>query len=549
MADGGINCAGWQLDVDFTSAPTLIRFMDDDAFFRGVVGPVGSGKSTAMVAEILSIACQQPPARDGYRYTRHAIVRNTSPELKTTTIKTWEALLPPDKTGIEVRYSSPIRWLWIMPPDGDTPGIHCEVLFVALDKPKDVRKLLSLELTTAWFNEGCEVPKAIVDAMTGRVRRYPSIENAGGQQLAFIICDTNPPDDEANWFYAAMTGTENGADEDPLRWRFYQQPPAVLECAPKGDGFESIEPGFLGFTFSRDQIIEAAGAFWAVNPGADNRANLAGVDTINGHKGRGGQLYYAQTLRNKRRDWIQRYAQGKCVYVQDGKPVMPEFNREIMVRKLSLLPDVPIVAGIDCGGGTLQPAAVFAQRHPRGPWLVHRELALEDFGIKRFSEMFRLFYREHFGTLPLSVAWCDPASLKRDELFEVVVVEHLRSAGIPAQPAPTNDPKARREALALPMNRLIDGKPGILIDPACKMLVDGLSGKWRYRRMQIPGSERYTETAEKNKWSHPCEALEYLVSGGGEHVMLKSGRSLHTTDSPFMSGQTIQVDTGFNVLG
>ena len=363
MADGG-GFSSLNLQIDLSSAPTLIRFMEDDAFFRGVVGPVGSGKSTGMVAEILSIALQQPPAKDGYRYTRHAVVRNTSPELKTTTIKTWEAILKPELTGIEVRFSSPIRWLWIVPPDGDTPGIHCEVLFVALDKPKDVRKLLSMELTTAWFNEACEIPKSLIDAMTGRVGRYPSHENTTGEiQLAFIIADTNPPDDEENWFEQTRTGSDNGKDDDPLRWRFYQQPPAVLEVAPKGAGYESIEPGFLGVTFGEDQVLQAAGTYWAVNPFAENLANLRGR----------GLLYYAQLLKNKRKDWIQRFAQGKCVYVQDGKPVMPEFNREIMVRKLNILPDVPIIAGIDCGGGTLMPAATFAQRHPRGPWLVHRE--------------------------------------------------------------------------------------------------------------------------------------------------------------------------------
>jgi hypothetical protein len=535
MADGG---AGFNLHIDLSSAPTLIRFMEDDAFFRGVVGPVGSGKSTGMVGEILAIALQQPPAKDGYRYTRHAVVRNTSPELKTTTIKTWEAILKPELTGIDVRYSSPIRWLWILPPSADGPGIHCEVLFVALDKPKDVRKLLSLELTTAWFNEACEVPKSIIDAMTGRVGRYPSLENTTGDiQLAYIIADTNPPDDEENWFEATRVGDGNGADNDPLRWRFYQQPPAVVEVAPKGDGFESIEPGALGFMFNRDQVIQAAGCYWAVNPGAENLANLRGR----------GLVYYAQLLKNKRKDWIQRYAQGKCVYVQDGKPVMPEFNREIMVRKLELLPNVPVVAGIDIGGGTLMPAAVFGQRHPRGNWLIHRELACEDFGVDRFADLFVQFYREQFGPLPLEVAWCDPASVARDEIYELVVVEHLRSKHIPAQPAPTNDPGARRASLAAPMGRLLDGKPGIMIDPACKMVIDGLAGKWRMRKLQIPGTERYGEKPEKNKWSHPCEALEYLVSGGGEHFSLKSGASRPLPS--FQHTETFVADTGFKVLG
>jgi len=47
--------------------------------------------------------------------------------------------------------------------------VHCEILFRALDTPDDVRKVLSLELTGAYINEGREVPKAILDMIGGRV--------------------------------------------------------------------------------------------------------------------------------------------------------------------------------------------------------------------------------------------------------------------------------------------------------------------------------------------------------------------------------------------
>jgi hypothetical protein len=34
--------------------------------------------------------------------------------------------------------------------------------------------------------------------------------------------------------------------------------------------------------------------------------------------------------------------------------------------------------------------------------------------------------------------------------------------------------------------------------------------------MQIAREERYTDEVDKNAHSHPCEALEYLLAGGGE---------------------------------
>jgi hypothetical protein len=46
------------------------------------------------------------------------------------------------------------------------------------------------------------------------------------------------------------------------------------------------------------------------------------------------------------------------------------------------------------------------------------------------------------------------------------------------------------------------------------MVRRGLAGKFKYRRMQIPGEDgMYSEKPVKNAWSHPCEALEYVVQG------------------------------------
>ena len=55
-------------------------------------------------------------------------------------------------------------------PDGTTA--HVEFLFRALDKPDDIKKLLSLEVTGGWLNEAREIPKAIMDMLIGRLGLY-----------------------------------------------------------------------------------------------------------------------------------------------------------------------------------------------------------------------------------------------------------------------------------------------------------------------------------------------------------------------------------------
>src|SRR6185369_6908117 len=80
-------------DISFEATPTCARFMKSEAFGRLVAGPVGSGKTTASIMELLRRALQQTPAKDGYRYTRFAIVRQTLKQLKDTVLKDVQAWL------------------------------------------------------------------------------------------------------------------------------------------------------------------------------------------------------------------------------------------------------------------------------------------------------------------------------------------------------------------------------------------------------------------------------------------------------------------------
>jgi hypothetical protein len=66
-----------------------------------------------------------------------------------------------------------------------------------------------------------------------------------------------------------------------------------------------------------------------------------------------------------------------------------------------------------------------------------------------------------------------------------------------------------------------------MLHERCVELHKGLGGRWRKRRLQIAGTERYADMPEKNQWSHPCDALGYLLSGGGEDRALR-GRNKST---------------------
>ena len=188
---------------DFHLSPKLVR---------GIRGPVGSGKSVACCMEIITRGLAQEPSKDGVRRTRWAVVRNSYPELRSTTIKTWENWFkyPGSEHMLPgfgpIIYSAPIREdIRLTHPDGGK--VEIEILFLALDRPEDVGKLKSLEVTGVWVNEAVELPRAVITQCIRRVGRFPGQDERPSHLTINqwptwygVIMDTNSPDDD-HWYY------------------------------------------------------------------------------------------------------------------------------------------------------------------------------------------------------------------------------------------------------------------------------------------------------------------------------------------------------------
>lgn len=230
--------------VDYQAENTVSDFHLSEAFVRGIRGPIGSGKSVGCCLEIFGKACQQK-AFGSVRRSRWAIVRNTYGELRTTTIQTW---LDWFEDLTKIVYGHPISGTFRFPlPDGTR--VECELIFLALDKPKDVKKLKSLELTGVWLNEASEIPESILRMATGRVNRFPA-KRQGGFSWSGIIMDTNSPDVD-NWWYKLAE------EKQPEDYAFFSQPPALLrkngEYTPNPDA-ENIINHPLGYDYYFKQI-------------------------------------------------------------------------------------------------------------------------------------------------------------------------------------------------------------------------------------------------------------------------------------------------------
>ena len=451
-------------------------FHKDDSFVRGLLGPVGSGKSSSCCVEIVMKAFKQAPSPDGIRRSRWLVIRNTYPELKSTTIKTWEQWFPPNLC--KIKWDVPITATMKFPDVGDGTGMELEVIFMALDRPEETGKLRSLELTGAWLNEASELPKEVLDMVTQRVGRYPS-KRQGGPSWTGIIMDTNPPDDDSWWYKFAEEGTPQG-------WAFYRQPGGLMLFPEGSEGIPEL-----------GTVVPGVGTY-CPNPMAENVFNLPN-----------GYTYYLNQVAGKAFDWINIFLLANYGTTADGKPVYPEYNDKVHVAKepLKKIEGTPIILGWDFG---LTPACIIAQMSPRGQLMILEELVSEDMGIRQFATdiVKPVLMNKYSGHRIESVG--DPAGINRSQTDERTCFQELLEAGIPSEPAETNDFIPRRESVAYFMTKMADGNPAFLLDPSCKMLRKGFMGRYRYERLKTSGATRYKDRPVKDDSSHPQDALQYL---------------------------------------
>ena len=449
------------MQIEYAPSLTLKEFHAEQdnlsAFVRGIMGPIGSGKSVGMCFEIMQRAMAQRPY-NGVRRSRWVIIRNTYRELVDTTIKTWTDWFPVTMG----KWSQQNMTHTITQRLKDGSIMYLEVMFRALDRPSDVKKLLSLELTGGWINEAREIPRQVLDMLQGRVGRYPS-KRQGGPSWCGVIMDTNPPDSD-HWWYRLFE------EEVPKNWKGFRQ--------PSGKSDE-----------------------------AENVSNLP-------------PFYYDNMIPGKDQEWINVYVHGQYGFIADGKPVFPEYNDDIHHTddELPLAGSGTIYVGIDFG---LTPAAAIGQLSASGQMQIIDELVTEDMGAVNFGKLLHEKLNREYCGCQLEI-YADPAGEQRAQTDEVTPFQILWNQGLEAWPTYTNDFTIRREAVADYMGRLdFKGHPAFIIGPKAPMVRKAMAGGYKYKRMQVSGQERFMDKPDKGRYSHVADALQYLFLGavGGDRVI------------------------------
>lgn len=445
---------------------TLNAFHRDRTRRRGIIGPIRSGKSTACCWEVPIKALGQKPWL-GSRLSKWVIIRDTYGDLERTTLATWKMQFG-SRWGYPVgRKAGIVHEIREELPDGTF--LECDVIFLALDHPDDVNKLLSFELTGAYVNEARSTNFAIVETLDDRVGQFPP-KSMGGCDWFGWWFDSNPPDD-AHWIYRLRE------EEKPEGWSIYKQPGGIIQ----------------------DELDR-----WIPNPEAENVSNL-----------NAGAQYYIDNMPGKTEQHVKVMYGGRYGYLVDGQLVYHEFNEDVHVAKADLdyIKGSCIYVGID-GGKT--PAAAFMQRLPNRRWLMLDELVARKIGCDAFVkdmlipkcvELMSQGHKEFRFTADPSMG----GEVDSDERI-------YKGAGIPLHLAFTNEFGVRRAVLGRACSDLVEGRPRFLLSPRCKAAKLALAKGYVLKTVgkESHGAVKYQSEPDKNEHSHIGDAIPYAMMGTGE---------------------------------
>ena len=171
----------------------------------------------------------------------------------------------------------------------------------------------------------------------------------------------------------------------------------------------------------------------------------------------------------------------------------------------------------------------------------------EDMGVRQFArDIVKPFLQRNFYGIKIAFSYIDPAGAGRGEAeaksaMNILNDEYIEynedgesvlnedgdilqplNMGFETEKAPTNDPTRRIDSVTSYLIKMVDGEPGYLVSRSCPMIRKGKIGGYQYKRMQMSGEERYKDKPDKNKYSHPADAEQYMALGFAGGYVIES---------------------------
>jgi hypothetical protein len=217
------------------------------------------------------------------------------------------------------------------------------------------------------------------------------------------------------------------------------------------------------------------------------------------------------------RSWRKEYKRDWTV--ASGLPVYADlFQRSWHVanEQLRASRDLPLIRGWDIGPTHVFPACVIAQLDPLNRLDVLYEIVTWDgrgdpqsCPVDVFADDVILVCNRDYPDAEW-IDYADPAGWTPSMTDNKSAVMILQAKGIHPRRGPVTF-SIRKMAVNDRLSKASHGRASMLISPNCRMLIEGFDGAYKYEEIGQTG--RFKASVEKNAWSHPIDALQYLVGG------------------------------------
>lgn len=468
-----------------------------------IMGPGGSGKTVCSVVKGPRHAAEyMPVCKDGWVRVKTLCVRDTYRSFARTALASWYNTFPE-------------KHPWTVSHEGgqDRPVVH--VLRWEAWRGREKIKIeytmetgaagdndleafaKGYEISLAWVNEYDLMPENTLPLFFQRCGRFPPVEDIAPSELERVSRDGRK---------AMRTMGLDVEDNEPVLPRIVwgdMNPPDVDHPAYKIPFGEKSKPGGI----YRD-ITPGWNGFWqpsGLSPNAENRI------------GKPRSSYQLEEATTKDKRLVMRMVHSRPAYAKDGTPVYEDdFNPEIhrADETIAPVPQLGLTIGIDGGGS---PAATFGQVTPSGQNRLLAELvAPPGTGPTRFGKLMMSLLMNRFPGIPIIGAWADPAcwygaDSATGEFHWINTLQGI--VRFPIQPAPSQEPSIRQEAVKHYLGLTIDNvTPGYIVDPSCSKMLGGFEAHYKFTK-KTSASETDKGDVVKNEYSHPHDAEQYRCLG------------------------------------
>lgn len=437
--------------IAYEANASAIPFHQSRARVKGLMGPVGSGKSLAWMMQFVMHATRLTTS------LRSVVIRQSWPELRDSTKVTWEKWLAPISEWRQTDHQMSVTLR------GSKDGIVRQhtMDFRHAKRPADATRFLSTEYGQIILEEcvpafdvgrgviGGGIAKEIFDVALLRLRQ-PEVPDPE------LLCIFNAPP-KRHWTYQNLVGPST---------------------SPEG----------------RETLRRKGYAFFS-QPAFENKKHLPAG-------------YYESLLETLSPELADRFVRGIPLTVFPGMPVYQEILEDVhIVEDLPLLRSLGLITMHDFGR---TPAAIIAQVTQEGQMRFLREIQLWGASSERMAEVLERVLRDDFRGLPWVRGWGDPAGQNPTETDDRTSFQILAAKGFPLSPGAETF-AARKEAMKQRAARMVGREPALLISSSgCPLLCEALLGGYRYPKS---ADGQIGESPLKNDYSHLANAAEYGVSG------------------------------------